>query len=537
MNDDAKARPESNSHLKPAIDGYYEQLFRLLPVALYSCNKEGFITEYNAAAVALWGREPVIGRDRWIGSLEIYKLDGTRLQPEESPMARAITTGSVNNVEEIAIVRADGTRRIILSSPRLIYDNDGHLAGAVNMLNDITERKLTEDKMAHLAAIVASSDDAIVSKTLDGIITSWNDAAERILGYTAAEVIGKPITMLIPPDRLQEEPQIIDRLKKGERVDHFETKRITKQGKVLDVSLTISPVKSNDGRIIGASKILRDITEQKEIARLIKEAEDRFKVQLEQKVEERTGELLAINEELGRSNHELEQYAYIASHDLQEPLRKIQTFADLLRSNLDDPDAVEAYLAKINTSARRMASLIKDVLNYSKLSRSENVWGEVDLNLVLQDVKNDFELLIEQKLAIVSVSQLPLIRGDQQQLRQLFGNLLSNALKFCENAPRIEVRCTNKEILPDSMEYTLAPGTYAVITFGDNGIGFDQKYADQIFVVFKRLNNRHYYSGTGIGLALCKKIVERHKGFISVQSKPGVGTNFTILFPAQSTPQ
>jgi PAS domain S-box-containing protein len=418
----------------------------------------------------------------------------------------------------------------------MIMTNDFNREVVVNMLKGIADHRLVEERMAHLAAIVDSSDDAIISKTLEGIITSWNDAAERIFGYTAAEAIGQSITLLIPPNRLQEEPLIVERIRRGERVDHFETKRITKDRRLLDISLTISPIKDSGGRVIGVSKIARDITEQKEAERLLRETEERFREKLERTVEERTRELVQLNEELKRSNHELEQYAYIASHDLQEPLRKIQNFAELLKMNIQDAEAVEAYYSKINDTARRMSGLIKDVLNYSRLSKSGMAFGPVDLNGVWQDVINDFELLIEQKKAVIETEPLPVIEGDASQLRQLFGNLISNSLKFCEQVPHIQVRSTIIKVPVQATMGNHASGSFAEIIFTDNGIGFEQKYADQIFVVFKRLNNRQSYTGTGIGLALCKKIVERHGGFISASSKPGKGATFTILLPI-ATPE
>lgn len=413
----------------------------------------------------------------------------------------------------------------------MIMTNDFNREVVVNMLKGIADHRLVEERMAHLAAIVDSSDDAIISKTLEGIITSWNDAAERIFGYTAAEAIGQSITLLIPPNRLQEEPLIVERIRRGERVDHFETKRITKDRRLLDISLTISPIKDSNGRVIGASKIARDITVQKEAERLLRETEERFREKLERTVEERTRELVQINEELERSNQELEQYAYIASHDLQEPLRKIQNFAELLKMNVHDAEAVEAYYGKINDTARRMSGLIKDVLNYSRLSKSGMAFGPVDLNGVWQDVISDFELLIEQKKAVIETDPLPVIEGDASQLRQLFGNLVSNSLKFSEQVPHIQVRSTIIKVPVQAIMGNHASGSFAEIIFTDNGIGFEQKYADQIFVAFKRLNNRQSYTGTGIGLALCKKIVERHGGFISASSKPGKGATFTILLP------
>lgn len=504
--------------------------------------------------------------------------------------------------------------------------------------------QLPEDLgMAHLAAIVTSSDDAIISKTLDGIITSWNNAAERLFGYTAAEAIGQPILLLIPEDRLQEEPAIVERLKKGERIDHFETQRITKNRRLLDISLTISPVKDSTGKIIGASKIARDITGQKEAERIIRENEEKFRMavestqlgtweynpltgqlvwsdecrkiydvpaglpisfalfeeyifpddrlvvqqafqqaldpagngafdiqyriirysdrqprwvwaqgkvyfgrnntalrfigtilditddrmakeELERLVEERTAELK-------NSNTELEQYAYIASHDLQEPLRKIITFTELLKDNLHDAGAVEKYYEKINYTARRMSAFIKDVLNYSRLLQVDTLQDTVHLNNVVQDVLTDFELLIEQSHAAVTITNLPVIKGDGQQLRQLFGNLFSNSLKFCEGVPEISITATILGTSDPANPAPLSGVPFVQIVFTDNGIGFEQQFAEQIFVAFKRLNNRQLYSGTGIGMALVKKIVERHGGTIRAVSEPGKGTSFFILLP------
>lgn len=532
MNDEVKT---NNAFLNSPLesDGFYQNLFRKLPVALYTCDKEGYITFHNEAAAELWGREPEPGKDRWCGSREIYRLDGTPLPPGENPMVIALKEGRIMSGIEIIIRRPDGSSRYVQPSPQLVFDNAGKVVGAVNLLTDITDRKLVEERIGHLAAIVSSSDDAIISKTLDGTITSWNNAAERIFGYKAAEVVGQSITILIPVDRLEEEPKIIERLKRGERVDHFETKRITKDKKILDISLTISPIKSSDGRIMGASKIARDITDQKVAEKLIAEANEKFKDQLEKKVEQRTSELVRMNEELERSNYELEQYAYIASHDLQEPLRKIQTFAELLKINLHDAAAVESYYNKISVSAKRMSSLIKDVLNYSRLAKSDYTFGPVDLNQVLYDVKSDFELLVEQKNAIIEiVGTLPAVKGDAQQLRQLFANLLSNSLKFSEQQPHIRLYATLINLPAHANGSDHISGHYVELIFKDNGIGFEQKYADQIFVVFKRLNNRQLYSGTGIGLAVCKRIVERHGGMISVRSEPGKGATFTILLPA-----
>ncbi len=522
---------------------YTQQLIQALPAAIYTCDASGHILTYNKAAVALWGREPEPGKDVWCGAKRIYTMDGKVLPFNQSPMAIAIKEGREIQDAGIIMERPDGTRRIVKPHPRPFFNATGKVTGGVNMLEDITDHKNIEESHGHFAAIVESSDDAIISKTLGSIVTSWNNSAERIFGYTAEEMIGVSITKIVPPDRLDEEPQILERLKRGERIDHFETKRLTKDGSLLDISLSISPVKNSKGVIIGASKIARDITAQKRAEQLIRESEERLRLaieseqkkandELEKMVVARTSELLTSNSALERSNHELEQFAYIASHDLQEPLRKIQTFADMVREHLDDSQLTEKYFNKIYASAKRMSKLINDVLNYSRLTKTGEQFQETDLNKVLKDVLSDYELLIEQKQAVVTATDLPIIKGIPLQLHQLFANLISNSLKFSETKPVISI--TSTMLLPSEMvNYPQLQQDieYVKLVFTDNGIGFEQQYAEQIFIIFQRLNNMRSFSGTGIGLALCKKIVDHHDGIITAKSAPESGASFTIILP------
>ncbi|MFL5748856.1 MAG: PAS domain S-box protein [Niastella sp.] len=522
---------------------YTQQLIQALPAAIYTCDASGHILTYNKAAVALWGREPEPGKDVWCGAKRIYTMDGKVLPFNQSPMAIAIKEGREIQDAGIIMEWPDGTRRIVKPHPRPFFNATGKVTGGVNMLEDITDHKNIEESHGHFAAIVESSDDAIISKTLGSIVTSWNNSAERIFGYTAEEMIGVSITKIVPPDRLDEEPQILERLKRGERIDHFETKRLTKDGRLLDISLSISPVKNSKGVIIGASKIARDITAQKRAEQLIRESEERLRLaieseqkkandELEKMVVARTSELLTSNSALERSNHELEQFAYIASHDLQEPLRKIQTFADMVREHLDDSQLTEKYFNKIYASAKRMSKLINDVLNYSRLTKTGEQFQETDLNKVLKDVLSDYELLIEQKQAVVTATDLPIIKGIPLQLHQLFANLISNSLKFSETKPVISI--TSTMLLPSEMvNYPQLQQDieYVKLVFTDNGIGFEQQYAEQIFIIFQRLNNMRSFSGTGIGLALCKKIVDHHDGIITAKSAPESGASFTIILP------
>ena len=245
-----------------------EQRFRAmleaLPVAIYTTDASGRITFCNEAAAALVGNRPEIGSDKWCVSWRLYWPDGTPLPHDECPMAVALKEQrSVRGVEAI-VERPDGSRVRFEPFPTPLFDADGRLTGALNMLVDITERYEAGIKSAHLAAIVSSSDDAIISKTLDGRITSWNAAAARIFGYDEIEMIGQSITRIIPPDLIGEEEKIIARLRRGERIEHFETVRVAKDGRRVDISLAISPVHDNSGRVIGASKVARDITERKQ---------------------------------------------------------------------------------------------------------------------------------------------------------------------------------------------------------------------------------------------------------------------------------
>ncbi len=241
----------------------YRQVVRNLPAAVYVTDAEGHLTLYNEAAVNLWGREPELGKESWTGSYKIFNPDGSELPLDECPMAMTLKTGQPVRGREIIIERPDGTRRNILPYPEPLHDPSGKIVGAINMLMDITERKRTEEAAHRLAAIVASSDDAIISKDLNSIIASWNESAMRLFGYTAEEMIGKPITLLIPSERMDEEAHILGSIRKGEPVHHFETIRLKKDGARAEISLTVSPIKDAEGKIVGASQIARDITKHK----------------------------------------------------------------------------------------------------------------------------------------------------------------------------------------------------------------------------------------------------------------------------------
>jgi PAS domain S-box-containing protein len=239
------------------------QLLDALPNAIYTTDADGRVVFFNHAAAEISGRQPEAGSDRWCVTWKLYRPDGSPLPLDQCPMAVALKERRPVRGEEVIAERPDGTRIPFIPFPTPLFDDSGAMVGGVNMLVDISDRKKAEEHARHLAAIVEFSDDAIVSKDTNGIIQTWNRGAERLFGYKAEEIVGKPVNMLIPADRQDEEPKILDRIRRGERIDHYETVRVRKDGTTLDISLTVSPLKDSNGRVIGASKIARDITERR----------------------------------------------------------------------------------------------------------------------------------------------------------------------------------------------------------------------------------------------------------------------------------
>ena len=396
--------------------------------------------------------------------------------------------------------RADGEFRWALSSGRPRFDADRAFAGYIGSVIDVHERKQAALASPLLSAIVESSDDAIISKDLNGVITSWNKGAERLFGYSAAEAIGRSITMLIPFERLDEEPTILAQLRRGQRVDHFQTIRVRKDGSRLNISLTVSPVKDAEGRIVGASKIARDITD------LVRQEEA----------------LQAANTALERANADLQQFADSASHDLQEPLRMVAAYSELLQKRFADQLGATGaeYIGYTVQGAMRMESLLRALRMYTQVSTTEREpMEDVDAAAVLRTVLADLEVVIKASGASVSSGALPRVRMYEFQLEQVFQNLITNAIRYRgEETPRIYIAAQRR-------------GEVWQFSVQDNGIGIDPKFHEQIFGIFKRLHTTGEYPGTGMGLAICQRIVERAGGRIWLESQPGKGSTFYFTIP------
>ncbi|MCC6949732.1 MAG: PAS domain S-box protein [Bradyrhizobiaceae bacterium] len=276
----SQAQAIQERHKQPRNPSF-RKILEALPAAIYVTDADGRIVFYNRSAAELWGVWPTLGEDQFCGSWKLHRMDGAPLPHNQSPMAVALQEKRHIRGAEAIAERPDGRRVPFLAYPTPIFDAAGNVAGAVNLLLDLTERKEANEAVQRLAAIVESSDDAIIAKDLNGTIVSWNRGAEKLFGYSAEEAIGHSVTMLIPRDRCDEEPSILARVRRGEHIDHYETIRRRKDGSLVEISLSVSPLRDRGGRIVGASKIARDITERRRMEEqqqlLIREMDHRVK--------------------------------------------------------------------------------------------------------------------------------------------------------------------------------------------------------------------------------------------------------------------
>lgn len=474
---------------------------------------EGMITSWNPGAEKMYGYT----KDQAVGRPISILSPPDRLAEIQALFLRVGQGEAVESFETERVAR-DGRRLFVSLTLSPIRDDSGRIVGVSGIDRDITESKRAVEQQARLAKIVETSNDAIVGMTLDGAVTSWNQAAERIFGFTAQEMVGRSILMIIPPEKREEEFWLLDRLHKGETIVHYETVRVRKDGGRIHVSLTNSPIRDPAGRILGSSKIARDITAQKRAETELREAHEKLErhaQELESVVAQRTANLQGTIESL-------EALCYTIAHDLRAPLRATQGFTQVLLSDYAAAFDAEgkALAERIIAATRRMDALINDLLSYARLTHGELPISPVDLNVETKRVLETLAPEIESRKAQVSVAHLPRVKANETVLGQIFGNLIGNALKFVPpgQSPRIEIWA----------ETTTGPNTRIFVR--DHGIGIPPDQREKIFTLFQRLN-RDQYPGTGVGLAIVKKGVERLGGAIKLDSSCRDGACFVVELP------
>jgi PAS domain S-box-containing protein len=517
----------------------------------------GRITDVNPFLYKLLGFScgEMVGKT--VGELSPFKdIESNQVMLERLQKDRYV------RYENLPLETRDG-RKIAVEFVSNVYQ-----AGDCNVIQcnvrDITERRQAENVSIRLAAIVESSDDAIIGKDLNSIINSWNKGAEKIFGYAAGEMMGTSILRLIPAGRHEEENQILEKIKRGESVEHFETRRQTKDGRLIDVSVTVSPIKDVAGKVIGVSKVSRDITERKAAEEKICQ----LNVELERRVVERTAQLQTANEEL-------EAFSYSVSHDLRAPLRHVMGFVDLLQKDLargvssgvppglahtptpqaGGPALSEEslrHLTTISQSAKRMGDLIDDLLTFSRVGRAALHKTDVNLDELVREALCDFQAETKGRNIAWNIHPLPAVQADRALLRMALVNLISNAVKFTGLRPgeayapegaraeaKIEIgvmeKWSNGAVASTQNSNTpkLQDSNTPVFFIRDNGAGFDPQYADKLFGVFQRLHSQDEFEGTGIGLANVQRIIHRHGGRTWAEGAVGGGATFYFSIPKQ----
>jgi PAS domain S-box-containing protein len=500
-----------------------KQLFDALRVQGVS-DLSGHLREHPEAVRHCLGRIRVIDANR--ASLELLEAgakeelirEPARSFTQEScdgfqRQLLAIWNGETEMVTDAAIRTLGGNLRQVTVYFSVTPGHEQSYSNVLVSLVDITERKRVEAVLVQYAAIVESTDDAVVGEDLNGMITAWNGAAARMFGYGAEEVLGRPIDLLLPQQHRYDEVAILDEIRQGRAVRHFETARRRKDGTLIDVSVTVSPLRNRQGEVIGASKIARDITESKKAEGELR----RYREHLEEVVAERTAALEA-------ANRELEAFSYSVSHDLRTPLRAVDGFARMLSNKYGAQLDAEAQrlIQVVRDNAGKMAQLIDDMLAFSRCGRSELKTVAVDMEQLVRTVWAELEPLRAGRELCFEVGSLPPVRGDAAMLRQVWNNLLANALKFTRQVPAGRIR-VDGAVAQGQCQYRVA----------DNGVGFDQAYVHKLFGVFQRLHAVDEFEGTGIGLAIVKRVIERHGGSVDARGDPGAGATFSFSIPLE----
>ena len=482
--DDSSGEAWPSSGVSP---GDLEDLFENASVGIHFETEDGIIVAANRAVLDLLG----YSGDEYIGHninefhADRVALDGAIADLKAGETVRGFAT---------QMVCKDGTLRDVSIESSVKRTSDGRFLHTRCFTHDVGDRVRGEEVSFRLATIVESSDDAIVSKNLDGIIQSWNTAAERIFGYTAEEVIGKSIRLIVPDDRQAEEDDVLRSVREGRRIDHFDTVRLRKDGSLVDISLTVSPVRDHVGRIIGASKVARDVTTRK-----------------------------LAEQALHESITAKEEFLSLVSHELRTPVAVLVGVARILRQrfqSLSDEERQQAFV-DLDSHAARLQEIIEHLLILTRLTSGaslefEPVRIERLAASLIDGYKRRYPALT---IAVSAASHLPISSVNPSLIELVMDNLISNAVKYSSGP--VEIACS----LPGS-------GQIAVDVL-DRGIGLGESEANAVFEAFYRSKTaRDTAPGMGLGLAVCKKVVEAHGGTITAHARPGGGARFRFTVPA-----
>jgi PAS domain S-box-containing protein len=465
--------------------------------AIISKTLDGIINSWNPAAERMFGYTEAEAIGKHISLI----IPPDRLSEEDVIIGNISKGNKIDHFETIRMAK-NGEMIPISVTVSPITDHTGKVIGASKIARDISIYKRVSEKQGMLAAIVDSSDDIIVSKTLDGIITSWNKAAERMLGYTEQEIVGKHISLIIPPERLQEESYIIGEVSKGNKVDHFQTVRMGKNDRQVQLSITVSPIVDDNGNIIGASKIARDVSDQikgqKEMAQLL--------------------------EQVKALNAKKDEFIGLASHELKTPLTSISGYLQLLERMITDEKGKQ-FLAKTRLQVKKLSSLVSDLLDVSTIEAGKLRFAvdSFDIRQVIENVielfehgNNGYQITLETNLSEIYVN------GDAHRIEQVINNLLTNAIRYSPGANQIIITLTHEQ---ENIK----------VGVRDFGVGIAREKLEQIFSRFYRVESTNpHISGLGIGLYLSKDIITRHNGNIWADSEPGAGSTFWFTLPLES---
>jgi PAS domain S-box-containing protein len=472
--------------------------------AVISTDAEGRVTYLNRVAEALTGWTQAAGAGRPLS--EVFQIVNERTrQPAENPALRALREGVVVGLaNHTVLIARDGSERPIDDSAAPMMDESGAPVGVVLVFRDVTEHRRDEEAQARLAAIVESSQDAIVSKTLDSIIRTWNAGAERLFGYKAEEAVGRSILLIIPPERLDEEQEILSRISRGERVEHFETVRMAKDGRRIDISLTISPIRDAEGQIIGASKIARDVSERKQAEEALQKA-----VEALREADLRKNEFLAL-----------------LAHELRNPLAPLRNGLQVIRLAAGDGNLVAKTRDMMDRQLSHMVRLIDDLLDISRIgsNKMDLRRSRVLLADVVSSAVETARPAIEaagQELTVSLPPEPVHLDADLTRLAQVLGNLLNNSAKYTERGGHIWLTATRE-------------GDEVVVAVRDTGIGIPAYALPTLFDLFSQVDRsiERTAGGLGIGLALVKGLVEMHGGTVEAESPgQGQGSTFTVRLP------